>query len=731
MKLPKFFETKLLSYCKKFKLLIKNGSRMKKIIILLLLTIVPVICFAQNTTEVLAKDHKIDSTKVLKPDETAARVNQVITQMLSFYHYKKLPLNDSVSSKVFDQYLKVLDNNKLYFLKDDINKFEKYRNQFDDFLKLGKLDAAFEIYNVFKKRVDQRIDYVNKLLKTEFDFTVNETLSVDRENEEWALNETELNELWRLRIKNDALTYILTGKDWKAASENLLKRYQNFHKIILQYEPEDVFSLYINSFTQVYDPHSDYFSPAASDNFNISMKLSLEGIGATLRTDGDYTTVVSIVAGGPAFKSGLLKEEDKIIGVAQGSDGEFVDIIGWRLDDAIQLIRGKKGTTVRLQILKSKDGVGAAPTEISIVRDEVKLEDQAAKDEILDIESDGKPFRFGVIKLPSFYTDFEGQRLGKPDYKSTTRDVQAIIKKFKEQKVDGIVIDLRNNGGGSLQEAIQLTGLFIKEGPVVQVKSSNNVIEVDKDPDPSILYDGPVAVVINRFSASASEIFSAAIQDYGRGVVIGSNTYGKGTVQNMLDLNRSIPIANKKLGQLKLTIAKFYRINGGTTQRLGVVPDVSFPSLYSADEFGEAAQVSSLPWDQIAPAQYEKYQDLSNVIPILVEKHEKRTGNDIEYQLLKEEVNEFRQNREKKTVSLNEEIRKKEREEAEARKKNREEEKAKALGLKIEEKKEVGVQSSNSTDYELKESGRILADLILVKNNLQYPSAQSIKSNGL
>ncbi len=701
---------------------------MKKILILVFFSLLTINCFSQNTAEVIAKDHKIDSSKVLLPDETSKRVNQVITQMLSFYHYKKMPINDSVSSKVFDQYLKVLDNNKLYFLKDDVIKFERYRNQFDDFLKTGNLDPAFEIFNVFKKRIDQRIKHINDLLKTEFDFKTDETLLIDREDSDWALDENELNEQWRLRIKNDALTYILSGKDWKAASENLLKRYQNFHKIILQYEPEDVFSLYINSFTQVYDPHSDYFSPAASDNFNISMKLSLEGIGATLRTDGDYTTVVSIVAGGPAFKSGLLKEEDKIIGVAQGTDGEFVDIIGWRIDDAIQLIRGKKGTTVRLQILKSKDGVGAAPTEISIVRDEVRLEDQAAKEEILDIESNGKPFRLGVIKLPSFYTDFEGQRLGKPDYKSTTRDVQAIIKKFKEQKVDGVVIDLRNNGGGSLQEAIQLTGLFIKDGPVVQVKSSNNIIEVDKDPDPSILYDGPVAVLINRFSASASEIFSAAIQDYGRGIIIGSNTYGKGTVQNMLDLNRSIPIANKKLGQLKLTIAKFYRINGGTTQRLGVAPDISFPSLYSANEFGEAAQESSLPWDQIAPTQFDKYEDLSNVIPMLVERHEKRASNDIEYQLLKEEVNEFQQNREKKTVSLNEDIRKKEREEAEAKKKSREEERAKALGIKIEEKKEANTQNTNSSDYELKESGRILADLILTKVGYLSPSSQTRKT---
>ncbi len=689
---------------------------MKKIIILIFLTVFTTNCFAQDTSEVLSKDHKIDSTKVLKPDETGKRVGQVITQMLSLYHYKKTPLNDSTSAIIYNQYLNMLDNNKLYFLKSDIDKFEKYRFQFDDFLKTGDLNAAFEIFNVFKKRVDQRIEHINKLLTQEFDFTKDESIMLDRENEPWANSEEELNELWRLRVKNDALNLKLNGKDWSGIVGVLEKRYHNFHKIILQYESEDVFSLYINSFTQVFDPHSDYFSPSASENFNIAMKLSLEGIGASLRTDGDYTVVASIIAGGPAFKSGLLNEEDKIIGVAQGEEGEMVDIIGWRLDDAIQLIRGKKGTVVRLQLLKAKDGTSAAPTEIKLVREEVKLEDQAAKKEILDIEESGKPFRLGIIKLPSFYTDFEGQRQGKVDYKSTTRDVREIIKDFKKEGVDGVIIDLRNNGGGSLQEAIQLTGLFIKDGPVVQVKSSNNTVEVDTDPDPSIVYDGPMAVLVNRFSASASEIFSAAIQDYERGIIIGSDTYGKGTVQNMLDLNRSIPIANKKLGQLKLTIAKFYRINGSTTQRLGVVPDINLPSPYdNSEEFGEASQKSALPWDQINATKFNKFSDLSSIIPMLEKKHETRAKEDIEYQLLKDEVKEFYDNREKKTLSLNEDVRKKERDEADARKKKREEEKAKVLGIKLDDKKEVNPETTKVDDYELKESGRILADLILAK----------------
>jgi len=688
---------------------------MKKLLIAVFVFLTINICFAQNTLEVLKKNHTIDSSKVILPDEIYKRIDQVIVQILSNYHYKKQRLNDSLSSIIFDEYIKNLDNAKSYFLKSDIESFEKYRYQFDDFLNSGDLNIPFEIFNVYKKRLGERINYVKKCLQNEFDFSIDESFSPDREKADWAKSKEELDEIWRLRLKNDALNLILSGKDWKGAAEVLLKRYQNFHKIILQYEAEDVFSLFMNSVTQVYDPHTDYFSPAASENFSISMKLSLEGIGATLRQENDYTVVAGIVPGGPAAKSGLLHEEDKIVGVAQGEDGEMVDVIGWRLDDVIQLIRGKKGTVVRLQILKASDGPNAIPTEIKLVRDEVKLEEQAAKSEIMNIQHEGYNFKLGIIKLPSFYTDFEAQQKGNPDYKSTTRDVKEILKKFKEEKVDGVVIDLRNNGGGSLQEAIQLTGLFIKEGPVVQVKNMMNIIEVDRDPDPEIHYDGPLAVLVNRFSASASEIFSAAIQDYGRGIIIGENTYGKGTVQNLLDLNRHIPIANKKLGQLKLTIAKFYRINGSSTQHKGVQPDITFPSPYSSEEFGESSQPSALPWDQIQPAQYEKYGDLSKFISLLIKKHEERTKKDPEYQLLLDDIEEFKENRAKKVFSLNEEIRRQERNKAEERKKKKEEERAKISGIDIKDKKEVESQTSIISDYELKESARILADLILAK----------------
>ncbi|MFA5804072.1 MAG: carboxy terminal-processing peptidase [Melioribacteraceae bacterium] len=688
---------------------------MKKLFIILLLFVLAINSYAQNPNEVLSKDHSIDTNKVILPDETYKRVSQVITQFLSLYHYKKQKLNDSLSSVIYDQYINALDNNKLYFVKSDLDNFEKYRFQIDDFLREGNINSAYEIFYVFKKRLGERIKFIDSLLKNKFDFSINESFSPDREKSDWAQSLNELDELWRLRIKNDALNLTLSGKDWKSTSDILLKRYHNYHKIVLQYEVEDIFALFMNSFTQVYDPHTDYFSPAASDNFNIAMRLSLEGIGATLRQDNDYTVVASIVPGGPANKSGLLHEEDKIIGVAQGEDGEMVDVIGWRLDDAIQLIRGKKGTVVRLQILKAKNGPSDPSTEIKIVRDKVKLEEQAAKDEILNLEESGKSFKLGVIKLPSFYTDFEAQQKGDPNYKSTTRDVKSILNKFKEQKVDGIILDLRNNGGGSLQEAIQLTGLFIKDGPVVQVKNSANMVEVDQDPDPSIIYDGPLAVMTNRFSASASEIFAAAIQDYGRGLILGSNTFGKGTVQNLIDLNRALPITNKKLGQLKITIQKFYRITGSTTQLLGVKPDISFPSQFTAKEFGESSQKSALPWDQIQPAQFKQFSYLSKYFPLLEKKHNDRIKNDIEYNFMLDDIKEFNQNRDKKTLSLNESVRKQERDQAEANRKKKDEERAKYLGLKIDDKKEVEVPKTKASDFELKESGRILADLILAK----------------
>jgi carboxyl-terminal processing protease len=685
---------------------------MKKLLFVVTMFVFVTGCNAQTPESVLDKDHKIDTNKVIAPDEFLIRKNQLLTNLLSNYHYRKSTLNDSLSVLIFDDYLKSMDSQKLYFYKSDIESFEKYKLMLDDYLKMGNLNPAYEIFNVYKKRLGERVRYVKELLKTEFDFTKDESFTLDREKANWMENEKEMNEEWRLRIKNEALNLKLSGKDWKGTVDVLGKRYDNYYKLILQYEAEDVFQLYMNSFAEVYDPHSNYLSPSSSDAFNISMKLSLEGIGATLRFENDYTTVVSIVPGGPAAKSGLIKEEDRIVAVAQGDEGEFVDVVGWRLDDTIQLIRGKKGTVVRLSILKKEDGINAIPKEIRLVRDKVKLEEQAAKDEIINIEENGKPFKLGVIKLPSFYSDFEAARNGDPDYKSTTKDVKKILSKFKNEKVDGVILDLRNNGGGSLQEAISLTGLFIKDGPVVQVKNSNGEVEVDKDPDPSIVYDGPLAVMINRFSASASEIFSAAIQDYGRGLIVGENSYGKGTVQNLIDLSRFLSSKDKS-GELKITIAKFYRINGSSTQNLGVEPDIELPSLYDKHEYGESSKPSALPWDKIQSSEYQKYGNLNKYIPELEKKHKLRIEKDPQYEFVKQDIEEYKETKAKKTFSLNEEVRKAEKEKAEKRKKEREE--AKKSNLKLIKKDEVEIESELLDDFDLKETGNILADFIMSK----------------
>ncbi|MCF8394378.1 MAG: carboxy terminal-processing peptidase, partial [Melioribacteraceae bacterium] len=540
-----------------------------------------------------------------------------------------------------------------------------------------------------------------------------ETYTPDRDEVEWAKSIEELNEIWRKRVKNDALNLKLAGKEWDKIVETLENRYHRFHKVILQYNTEDVFQIYMNAFGYVVDPHTSYFSPITSENFQIDMSLSLEGIGAQLTSDNDYTKVAQIIAGGPAEKSEQLFEDDRIVGVGQGDDGELIDVIGWRLDDVVQLIRGKKGTTVRLSVLRPEMTPDMQPDLIKIVRDKVKLEERAAKSDILDIEQDEYNFKLGLIDLPSFYIDFDAQRKGETDYKSTTRDVKKLISDLKKENIDGLIIDLRNNGGGSLQEAIDLTGLFIETGPVVQVRNTDGSIEVGEDSNPSVVYDGPLAVIVNRYSASASEIFSGAIQDYGRGIVIGEQTFGKGTVQNLINLKRLVPSTKNKLGELKLTVAKYYRINGSSTQHKGVVPDITFPTVLGSHEYGESSRTSALPWDTIRSSNFKRISDIDEFIPELLKRHNERMKKSIEYEFRLEDIEEYKEARNRKEFSLNEDIRKTERDEREKRKEARDEERQKLAELKLKEKGEVGTTESKIDDFELEESARILADLIL------------------
>lgn len=654
-----------------------------------------------------------DTLTVIKPADQYQIENQLITSVLTRYHFKEFEIDDSLSSIIFNRYLDALDNGKNYFLASDIESFKSQQFQLDDDLYKGDLQFYYDVFNVYLKRLNERIAFIDELLTHEFDYSADENYEYDRDKADWAKNESELNELWRKRLKNDALTYKLNGKDWEFIQKTLKKRYKNFAHFLNQYNSEDVFQLAMNAFTQSIDPHTNYFSPVTSDNFKIDMSLSLEGIGARLQTDDDYTKVAEIIAGGPADKSGLLKADDKIIGVAQGEDGEFEDIIGWRITDAVKLIRGAKGTLVRLQILKAGSDLNAKPIEISLIRDKVKLEDQAAKGSVLEIMNEDKPFRIGVIDIPNFYSDFEGQRNGDGNYKSTTKDVRKILDSLKTQNVDGVIIDLRDDGGGSLQEAIELTGLFIKDGPVVQVKNSDGNIDVSDDPDPSIVYDGPLAVLVNRFSASASEIFTGAIQDYGRGLVIGEQTYGKGTVQNLIDLNRLSAKKNLNLGQVKLTIAKFYRVNGGSTQNLGVIPDIAFPSMIDPKDFGESSEPNALPWDQIKSANFNKFSDLGKFIPELNKKHLQRIATNKDFQNLVDDINIYKENKKKTFISLNEDIRKQEKQKEEKRKLEREGKTEDQVDTELLDD-EVPLIKKDKNDYILNETAKIISDYILM-----------------
>jgi len=546
------------------------------------------------------------------------------------------------------------------------------------------------------------------------DFTKNESLQIERKDAPWARNTKELDQLWHKRLKNDVLNLKLAGKDMKEIQELLHKRYNNQYKRISQTNSEDAYRIFMNALTLSYDPHTQYFSPRATENFNIRMKLSLEGIGAMLQAEDEYTKVTRVIPAGPADKAGLLKANDRIIGVGQGNNGDIVDVIGWRLDDVVDLIRGPKNTVVRLAILQGNAADASKRKIISITRDTVKLEEQAASKKVIEVDSYGEKYKLGVITIPKFYIDFDAASRGDPNYKSTTRDVKLLLKQLKQEHVAGIIIDLRDNGGGSLREVNELTGLFIKEGPTVQVRSTSGRVYVHEDDDPEIDYSGPLAVLVNRLSASASEIFAGAIQDYHRGIVIGTQTYGKGTVQAMMPLNH---------GQITLTQQKFYRISGNSTQNRGVIPDIELPSLYNVNEIGESSLEGALPWDRIRPAKYQTYADFSAILPRVTALHKQRVSKDPDYRYLVKTNKLIEQRRQITAVSLNEEVRRKEQQELEQQQLQLENERRLAKGMKaIKSLDELDKKDHEVSDEEpmakneplplLMESGHILVDMI-------------------
>lgn len=658
----------------------------------------------------------------IKPIPAQYKAEELTTRILSSYHYRKTKLNDSLSAAIFDKYIDAIDHGKLYYLASDLADFEQYKNSFDDYLQKRELDVPFQMYNVFRKRYKERSEYIQTLLKESkpFDFNQDESMNTDREKAAWAKNTDELNDTWRKYLKSEALDLKLSGKADTAVVSTLRDRYKSRDRALGRIRTEQVFQMFMNAYAESLDPHTSYMAPTSADRFKQEMSQSLEGIGALLREEDNYIKIVEVIPGGPAFKGKQLKKEDKIVAVAQGDEGKFVDIVGWFVDDAVKLIKGPKSTVVRLQVISADALPGSAPKEYRLVREKIKLEEQRAKSEIVSINNGNKDYKIGVIDIPLFYRDFEGAQHREKEFSSTTRDVQKLITDLQASNVDGIVIDLRNNGGGSLTEAVSLTGLFINRGPVVQVKESQGEIEVQSDNDPNIAYDGPLAVMVNRFSASASEIFAAAIQDYKRGLIVGEQTYGKGTVQTLIDLNQWVPKEQDQLGQVKLTVAKFYRINGSSTQLKGVTPDLELPTAFKVNEYGEGSQPSALPWDQIASSRYEA---TSNINPKIVEqlrdKYKHRLKTDEELKTLVKTLNDFKEARENKIVSLQESKRKAERDEAEKKRAAMKQLGEDNVDGDDEDEADSKVAEApkdvkKKKDIYLTETGRMLADLIVI-----------------
>jgi carboxyl-terminal processing protease len=603
----------------------------------------------------------------LAPEPQEARAAHMAAELLSRYHYKAMPLDESLSGRIFDQYLKSLDPEKVFFVQADIDQLSDRRTKLGSDMVKDDLSAPFAIFNLYVNRASERFAFARSLLQSGFSFQEAESYQFVRKNQVWPKTDADMRDLWRKRVKNDWLRLKLAGKDDQSIVKVLDKRYDNVLKRLGRVNSEDAFHIYMNAYTMAIEPHTNYMAPRTAADFAISMKLSLVGIGAVLTEVDEYTTIRELVPGGPAGLSGQLKVGDRIVGVGQGESGAMTDIMGNRLDDSVALIRGAPDTVVRLEVLPAEAGPDGKHKLVSLVRKSISLQEQAAKSSVHTITEGKVTRRIGVITLGSFYEDFTAKRNGTKDYKSATRDVARLLAELKEKKVDSILVDLRNNGGGSLSEAVELTGLFIGQGPVVQVRKASGDITMERTSQAHATWDGPLGVLINRGSASASEIFAAAIQDYGRGLIVGEPSFGKGTVQTIVNLDRVAKNEKPQFGELKMTVAQFFRINGGTTQLRGVTPDLAFPSAADVGDFGESSFDNALPWAQIKPANYSPKSDLQGILPALLAQHEARVKDDKDFQYLQEDIAEFNLLRKKNEVSLNEAERRKERSTQEAR----------------------------------------------------------------
>lgn len=658
---------------------------------------------------------------VLAPTEQENYVARRVADIVAHEHYRRAPLDDHLSSLILDRYLDAIDGARSYFFASDIAEFEKYRYELDDAIKTGDVEPAFVIFRRYQQRSRERMAYAIDLLGKKPDFEIDESFNFDREKEPWPANAAEMNELWRKRVKNDALSLVTAGKQWPEAVDVLRKRYEHVAKRMDQSKPDDVFEAFMNAFVLSLDPHSNYFSARNSEEYNIQMSLSYEGIGASLSLTDDYVTVIDVIAGGPAAVSGKLAASDRITAVGEGKSGELTDVIGWRLDDVVQKIRGPGGTLVRLQVLPAGAAPGSVQKVVDFTRNRVSLEAQAAHKTMRTVVRNGKEVKVGVITVPSFYQDYDASRAGAKDYRSTTRDVQRLISELRKDGAEVVIMDLRANGGGYLPEAESLTGLFIDRGPVVQLRDTTGHIEVDDDPNPAIFYNGPMLVLVDRFSASASEIFAGAIQDYGRGLIIGQQTYGKGTVQNAHPLNYTIFGRKPELGQLNVTIGKYYRITGESTQDRGVTPDIQLPSLIDANEVGESTRDRALPWDHIEPATFRAEGDLKPIAATLEKLHADRTAGSADFKYLREDIAALEAMRSQKTLSLNLKTREAERKRLENERLERENAWRAAHDVKPAKSLEE-IKDDATAGILLDEASQIAADLVAVSARRTAPT---------
>lgn len=676
---------------------------------------------------------QINDSIDLTPTEQMTKAAIIITSVIERFHYRKISLNDKLSEKILERYLTALDPNRSFFLQSDIDQFTEYKHTLDDALLAGQVQPAFIIFKIYRDRVQERINYALKFLEIKPDFTKTETYFFNREKEPWLKNLNELNELWQKRIKNDFLGLRLADKKDAEIKDTLRKRYTGITRRVNQFDAEEVFQTFMNAYTLSIEPHTSYMSPSNSENFDISMRLSLEGIGAVLRSDNEFTVIQKIVNGGPAELSKQIQVGDKIVGVAQGLDGRMEDVVGWRLQDVVEKVRGPKGSIVRLEIIpKSIKGIAKHRT-ISLVRNTIKLEDQAAKKSIVHGLPEMDNVRIGVINIPTFYRDFKGEYEGNEDFRSTTRDVRQLLKELKKEDVNGVVIDLRQNGGGSLAEATELTGLFIGRGPIVQVKDSFGKIEVELTKGSALAYDGPLAVLVDSNSASASEIFAGAIQDYKRGLIIGEPTFGKGTVQTLVDLNRVSPGISYKMGKLRLTMAQFFRVNGASTQHRGVEPDIAFPTSKYAIDQGERSFDNALPWAKIASAHYTSRARWPIAYSKLRAQSEKRIKKDEGFLMLEHQQQWLKTLDENNTVSLNEKLRLVESGEQEKRLKMERKSYLKSQGVIIKDSSSNDDEDPDTEmdeierkvidQIQLNETARILADFVRTQPNYSNKAA--------